>query len=284
MRPDSQGRAVDKDASEAPTDATPVNVICMKWGDLYGPDYVNNLFNGVKRHLSLPHRFVCLTDSADGLDPGIEHFPLPGIDIPEGELDLRWRKLTVFKTPLFDLEGTGLFLDLDVVITGSLDDFFSYPGEFLIIRDDNLALPKPFRWLNPARARRLWRVGNSSVFRFQIGTQPQILEHYLSDPAAVIEDQPNFREQEFLTEEINDQDILDYWPKSWCVSYKYHCVPNLGTGFLADPVLPEQARIIIFAGSLSIPDAIAGRSGHWYRRLGPAPWLANAWQERTTDS
>ena len=260
--------------------AAPVNVICMKWGDLYGAEYVNRLYEGVRRHLSLPHRFVCLTDDASGLQPGIEHFPLPELDIPEGELDLRWRKLTVFASPLYDLTGTALFLDLDVVITGSLDDFFTCPGEFLIIRDDDLALPKPFRWLNPPRARRLRRVGNSSVFRFEIGSQPEILANYLRDPAAAIDDQPNYREQEFLTEELHRQGILAYWPRQWCVSYKYHCVPQFGIGLFRDPTPPADARIIIFAGSLSIPDAIAGRSGRWYRRLGPAQWLADSWCER----
>jgi hypothetical protein len=45
-----------------PTDATPVNVICIKWGTKYGPDYVNRLRNMVQRHLHRPHRFVCLTE------------------------------------------------------------------------------------------------------------------------------------------------------------------------------------------------------------------------------
>ena len=33
------------------SDATTVNVICMKWGHVYGPKYVNNLYAGVTRHL-----------------------------------------------------------------------------------------------------------------------------------------------------------------------------------------------------------------------------------------
>jgi hypothetical protein len=88
----------------------------MKWGTAFGPDWVNRLFAGVRRHLSIPHRFICFTDDARHLHPEIEAFPLPEVRVPVGETDLRWRKLAVFQQPLYDLEGPALFLDLDVVM------------------------------------------------------------------------------------------------------------------------------------------------------------------------
>ena len=36
----------------------PVNVLCLKWGNYYGPEYVNRLYAGVKRNLHRPFRFV----------------------------------------------------------------------------------------------------------------------------------------------------------------------------------------------------------------------------------
>src|SRR5690606_18866122 len=112
------------------------------------------------------HRFVCFTDDARGLEPGIEALPLPDLGLPEGQRDLRWRKLAVFRERLHDLAGTALFLDLDLVIVDSLEPFFEQPGRFLIIRDDELFRAKPLRRLNRARDRFLASVGNSSVFRF----------------------------------------------------------------------------------------------------------------------
>ena len=53
---------------------------------------------------------------------------------PEGA-SRGWTKLATFSQDLHGLKGTALFLDVDVVITGSLDDFFAQPGEFLIIHD-----------------------------------------------------------------------------------------------------------------------------------------------------
>ena len=47
-------------------------VLCMKWGDKYGPEYVNRLYAMVARHLRGPFRFVCLTDSGKGVRPEVE--------------------------------------------------------------------------------------------------------------------------------------------------------------------------------------------------------------------
>jgi hypothetical protein len=54
-------------------------VLCMNWGTLFSPDYVNVLYNACKANLTGPFRFVCLTDSIDGLSDGIEAFPIPQI-------------------------------------------------------------------------------------------------------------------------------------------------------------------------------------------------------------
>ena len=59
------------------TRLAPVLILTMKWGTLYSADDVNRLFRQVRRHLIPPHRFICFTDDARGLDPGIEAMPLP---------------------------------------------------------------------------------------------------------------------------------------------------------------------------------------------------------------
>ena len=44
------------------------NVICIKWGTKFGPEYVNRLYHMVEKNLSIPHRFVCFTDNSEGLE------------------------------------------------------------------------------------------------------------------------------------------------------------------------------------------------------------------------
>lgn len=254
----------------------PVNVICMKWGSMYGPEYVNRLRRAVARHLRRPHRFVCLTDDAFGLDAEVEVRPLPSLGLPSGHQDRRWQKLAVYGRELFDLTGTALFLDLDLVIVDSLDPFFDHPGRFLILRDDELFRDKPLRRLNAERHRFLASVGNSSVFRYEIGAHPEILDAYLADPAAAT---AKFEiSQQFLSFQLQRLGLLEYWPEGWCVSFKNACVPRHWRSWFADPSVPAGAKIVVFAGSPKMSEVMEGAGSRWYRRIGPAPWLHEAWR------
>ena len=253
-----------------------VNVICMKWGRLYGPEYVNYLRAGVARHLQRPHRFVCFTDDATGLDPAVEARPLPELGLPAGHGDRRWQKLAVFRETLADLRGTTLFLDLDLVVVGDLGPFFDLPGRFFIIRDDDLFRAKPLRRLNGERDRFLRSVGNSSVFRFEIGQHRYILDAYLADPAAATAKYEI--SQQFQSAQLAAHGDLHYWPSEWCVSFKNACVPRPPASHWRDPTVPPGTRIVVFAGEPKMGDVLAGRGHTWYRRIGNVDWLRRAWE------
>lgn len=253
-----------------------VNVICMKWGSLYGPEYVNNLARGVARHLKRPHRFVCFTDDTTGLDAGIEALPLPELNLPEGKTDRRWRKLALFRHDLAGLRGTALFLDLDLVIVDDLEPFFAHPGKFLIIRDDDLFRAKPLRRVNPERDRFLHSVGNSSVFRYEIGAHGYIHDAYVADPEAAMAKYEI--SQQFQSAQLAAHGDLAYWPSDWCVSFKNACVPRGLRSYLGDPVLPEGAKIVVFAGNPKMTEVLEGGGQRWYRRIGDIGWLRKAWQ------
>ncbi len=252
-----------------------VNVICMKWGSMYGPEYVNHLRAGVARHLRRPHRFVCFTDDGGGLDAGIEVMPLPELGLPGGQRDLRWRKLAVFAERLADLSGTTLFLDLDLVVVDSLEPYFDQPGRFLIIRDDELFRAKPLRRINPARDRFLASVGNSSVFRFEIGAHRYILDAYVADPKGAARRYEI--SQQFQSAQLAAHGDLAYWPRGWCVSFKNDCVPRGAASWWRDPAVPPGTKIVVFAGTPKMGDVLAGRPDKWYRRIGNVDWLHRAW-------
>ena len=186
-------------------------ILCMKWGTKYGPEYVNRLHSMVRRHLTIPHRFVCLTDNRDGLHADIETFPIPSLELPAGAPERGWTKLVSFSPALSapggpELKGEVLFLDIDIVIVGNMDGFFQHPGEFLIIRD--------------------WQkgdyTGNSSVYRWTAGAHPDVLEYFRANLEAVRKRHRN--EQEFLTAHLSAQGKVGYWPATWCRSFKKHCV------------------------------------------------------------
>lgn len=258
----------------------PVLILCMKWGTLYGAHDVNALARGVRRHLSRPHRFICFTDDPAGLEEGVETRPLPRLDLPPGSGDTRWRKLALFNRDLPDRLGApagtpALFLDLDLVVTGGLDAFFDLRGRFCILRDDDLFRAKPLRRLNAARDRFLHMVGNTSVFRYGIGAHPEVVETYIADPAAA---QARYEhEQQMVSDILNAQGKLAYWPRGWCVSFKNHCVGRGLSSYLTDPACPPGARIVLFAGSPKMAEVMAGGGGRWYRRIGDVGWLRAAW-------
>ena len=244
------------------------HVICMKWGTKYGPDYVNKLYAMARRHLSGDFRFVCLTDDAAGIRPEVSCFPIPPVDFrPElpGVRDRAWRKLTTFSRDLSDkygLSGQALFLDLDLVIVGSLDDFFTQPGDFLIIKD----------------YRRPWRVtGNSSVYRWNIGALPDVLDYFREHEVAIRKEFRN--EQTYLSDYLHKQGKLRYWPAEWCPSFKYHGIPTWPSNYVREPFVPEGARIVIFHGECNPPDALAGRRNRRFRFIRPARWVAAHWHE-----
>lgn len=238
-----------------------VNVLCMKWGSRYPAYYVNRLAAGVARHLARPHRFVCFTDDTDGLDPAIEAYPLPQLDLPEGP-ERGWRKLSVFAERLVDLSGTALFLDLDVVITGPLDGFFELPGSFRIIRDWNRAFAS---------------TGNSSVFRFEIGAHPQLLGYFNANANWVT---GGYRtEQRFLSDYMAQRHLLEFWPEGWCASYKTDCIPMWPLGYFLEPTPPPEARIVVFHGHPKPEEAMKGRGNAWYRPAQPAGWIRENWRD-----
>lgn len=254
----------------------PVLVLCMKWGKAYGPEYVNRLRNGVARNLSYPHRFICFTDDATGIDQGIEIFPLPSLGLPPQHQDLRWRKLALLGKDVFGLTGTALFLDLDLVVVDRLESFFDYPEKFVIIRDMDLFRSKPLRKLNPAKDRFLNSVGNSSVFKMEMGAHSDILDEFVRDPAAA---QSAFKiSQQFMSHELDKRGLLHYWPKEWCVSFKNHCIPRYWRSYFQDPFIPEGAKIVVFAGNLKMQDVVDGGGSTWYRRIGNIDWLVTIWK------
>lgn len=108
-----------------------LNVICLKAGKAYGPEYVNILFDMVRRNLTdgFPGQFWCITDDPAGLDDGIEVIPLPP------DLETWWGKLYMFKRGLFRNGARCLFMDLDTLVVGNIDDIANYDGQFATLRD-----------------------------------------------------------------------------------------------------------------------------------------------------
>jgi len=110
-----------------------VTFCCVQVGDYEGrgAEYVNKLFDMVRRNLSdgYPGRFVCVTDNPKGLTEGIQT-----IEAPEGIAGW-WVKLWLFKRGVFPDGERVIFMDLDTVIVGELDNIAGYAGQFATLKD-----------------------------------------------------------------------------------------------------------------------------------------------------
>lgn len=241
-----------------------VNVVCLKWGQLYGPDYVNKLYRGVARNLTQPFRFVCFTDDPTGIDQPVECKPLPPITLPTGYENSAFRKIALFAIELADLKGPTLFLDLDVVIVGNMDSFFEFEAPFCIIRN----------WIERRKTilRKRPRIGNSSVFRFVVGEQVHVLDDFLADPQRAINGFPT--EQAYMSDTVKG---LTFWPERWCRSFKRHCVMPPPLNLVVTPHIPSGARIIAFHGRPNPDEAAEGVSAGWRKRSLPAGWINQHW-------
>ena len=235
-------------------------IFCMKWGTLYGPDYVNRLNSMVKRNLSYPFKMVCFTDNSEGINEEITCYPIPEMNLPGGLPERMWKKLSTLKSDLYGLEGTALFLDLDIVVVDKLDPFFDLEGDFIIIKD----------------YRKQWRItGNSSVYRFKIGAHGYVFDDFLKDFENIRKRHRN--EQEYLTQAIFDKQGIQYWPKEWCPSYKYDAISRIPFAFWKKPTIPPGAKILIFHGEINPHKAIEGGFGKWYRYVRSAQWIKKYW-------
>ncbi len=240
-------------------------VICMKWGSLYGPDYVNRLHRGVSRNVTRPTRFVVFTDDTSNLDPRIEVEPIPPVRLALGLKPGPWRKLALWSRQLGSLSGPVLFLDLDVVITGPLDAFFDHePGKLGLIRN----------WTQAEDG-----IGNSSVMRFEVGSAPHLLDGFERGGAALTYQTDN--EQIFVTRNANLPTM--FWPEAWCRSFKHELLPAWPRRLFRPAALMPGTRIAVFTGDPRPHDAAIGRwPARWYKKsyksLRPVPWLAEHWR------
>ena len=237
-----------------------INIVCMKWGTKFGPQYVNRLYKMVEKNLTLKHRFICFTDDATGIDAGVEIMPLPQVIFEDGP-ERGWRKLGILSSSLGDLKGQALFLDLDILILRNIDDFFKVDGEFLIIKDWDF---KNY-------------VGNSSVFRFDIGKHADVLKYFEENRFQI---RKQFRnEQAYLSYAMMKKGILKYWDKKWCVSFKRRCLKKFPINYFKAPELPKDAKILIFHGHPNPEEAFKGFTSKFgFRHVKPTLWLNDFWK------
>lgn len=204
-----------------------ITIACMRWGSAFGVEYVEALRAGVARHLTRPHRFVCLTDETDDLGPAVERQPLLG----RWPLAGNWPQMELFRPGRFAPGEPVLVLDLDTLVVGPLDPVLAAAPGAIDLRD--------WGW-----DREFW-FGGAIVFR------PEDVAHLWVEPDAV----PSAL-RAFMDRRVPEGNIQDWmtlrggWrplPPALVRSYRYHSVG----------APPPGASLICFHGRPK-PHEIAG--------------------------
>jgi hypothetical protein len=234
-----------------------ISVVCvLRSGGIYTPAYVRALARGVQENLSLPHKFVCLTDLKDSsmslpddLQKYVEVIPL------EYGWPKWWSKVEVWNPKLGKQLGRILYVDLDSLVVGNLNDIAGYDGDLCILRDFYyLDTPSvPIANFISGRMKPAWKVFSKNPhYWMQEGDKcvpPHFGDQILVSKAVDL--------NSFVSE---DGHLVDYWQDilpGQVVSYKIHCQNK--------PNKPENARLIGCHGVPKPPDI----KDLWFRSL----WL-----------
>ena len=204
-----------------------LTVACvLRSGGIYTPEWPQRLQRQVEANLSQDHNFVCLSDmEVEGVETiGLRH-DWPGW----------WSKIELFEPGLFG--GPVLYLDLDCVVVGRLDDLFDYDG-FTMCSD----------FLRP-------QYKNSSVMAWH-KPMHRLYDAFRPNPAGWMQKydrqrpQGRIGDQAFIEDHAGD---IDVFLAGKVVSYKKDCKASK----------PKHASVVAFHGRPK-PDAVGG-------------WVAEIW-------
>ena len=182
-------------------DYSQIYILCLKHGTKYSSEYVNRLYNMCKRWCSLDFKFVCLTDNADQLNSDIMVLPIPS------GLSGWWCKPYMYSKDL-PIQGTILYMDLDVVLSSNIDKLITYQSNhWCTIRDFTRAMrPK-------------WPRYNSSIVRFKTGELDFVWDNYIKNPVAI--QRQFFGDQDYLYDATYKKKGAMLYPDSWVQSWKW---------------------------------------------------------------
>ncbi|WP_409188442.1 hypothetical protein [Bradyrhizobium sp. RDM4] len=232
----------------------PLSVVCWKWKpkpgyrSAFSSANVNMLRAMVARHYARPHRFICVTDEAAGIEPGIEVIPLwddyASVASPCGARQPScYRRLKAFSKEAATLFGPRFVsLDLDVVVTGDLVPLWDRPEEFVIWGDTSPKTPY-----------------NGSMFLLTAGARRQVWEDFdpVKSPARGRALGYFGSDQAWIGACLGPREAK--WGRADGV-YSYRLDVRSAAG-----ALPDDARIVMFHGHVDPWSAEAERLD-WVRR------------------
>jgi hypothetical protein len=232
-----------------------INIVCLKWGTKYGPEYVNRLHAAVKRNTTVPFKFWCFTDDATGIVSDVTTVALPYAD----QLDSWWNKLNLFSRDIPIIPGNWIFyIDLDTLIVDNIDEILSIrSSKMIVLRDFYQGIVKSANLVGSGLM--LWRHGRYN----------HVWDKFIMDPKKHVAKAGTYGDQWWIEQEVTN--ILfwqDIFPEQ-VISFKVHCRKGL----------PDRARIVCYHGRPSIPESITETTVEKKWTIAPQPWVLKHWRD-----
>jgi hypothetical protein len=189
----------------------------------------------IARHLSLPHKFYCITDETVGFDSDVVVLSTPesarwAAELKSAENDGRfpssYRRLWAFSEEAIALGDRILNLDIDCVVTSALDQLLDNDADFVGWEPSS-------KWGHPNRI-------GGGTWLLKTGTRTFVWDNFSPEEAKRVRD---------LGYRGSDQAWLSYCLKNemrWRNHGIYQRQDMMASGWRA---LPKDARIVHFNGT-----------------------------------
>jgi hypothetical protein len=233
-----------------------INIVCLKWGTKYGPEYVNRLYAGVRRNTTLEFKFLCFTDDAQGIIPAVETHALPC----SSDLDSWWNKLYLFSRDLpIDHGDTVFYVDLDTLVVDNIDHILTFqPNKLVALRDFYHGIAKSAGLVG------------SGLMSWPHGMYDHVWRQFIADPQAVIQQARPHGDQWWVERSIPDRLFWQDLFPDHVVSFKLHCRKGL----------PTNAKIVCYHGRPSIPESATQTNSVDKWTIAAQPWVMIHWRDR----
>jgi hypothetical protein len=170
-----------------------LNVVCVlrQGGKVgYTVEWVDRLQRGIQRNLTIPHRFVCLSDCPVNCDR---------IELDLGDYGF-WSKMQLFKPGVFT--GPTLYIDLDTVICSNIDQVVKH------IQTQSFVM-----WIEADK-----NIHSSAIMYWQ-GDHSYLWNTFISKPLphwqALYSVPPLYGDQAIISENVQHTVLTDHCPSEW---------------------------------------------------------------------
>ena len=198
----------------------------------YQPKHVRVLASMFRRNLTISHRFICVTDIEGDFGEGIEVMPMPATAVRLGEYRTPeapnfpscYRRLWMFSDEAKCLGDRVLLVDIDVVLTGSVDHLFDSAAPFV-------GWEPKHGWGHDGRVA-------GGLYLMTPGCHTEVFDDFVGQPSIKEARDAGYRgsDQAWISHKLHG--VVDTWPE------------NSGIYSVRDfkSAVPEDARLVQFNG------------------------------------